>query len=205
MHAPRTPLASSGRKKITSLGKRGFTLIELLVVITILGVLMSLGFSGISAIRLQAKNAQARNDCVALSGAILNFYGEYNRYPTPKQEDAIYEPAQEASGGNAEVIKALTAQDTALNPRQVVYYDGKNAKRSKSTGKYEAGLSPEGAVFDPWGNTYGILMDANYDGRLMYSGGVLREISEENRRVPGGAGVFSLGKDSSKGILSWAN
>lgn len=184
---------------------QGFTLIELLVVITILGVLMGLGFSGVSAIRQQAKNAQARSDCVALSGAILNFYGEYNRYPTARQEDAIYEPGQDATGGNAEVIKVLTAQDAVLNPRQVVYYDGKNAKRSKSTGKYEAGLSPEGAVFDPWGNTYGILMDANYDGKLTYSGGILKEMSEENRRVSGGAGVFSLGKDSSKGILSWAN
>ena len=182
----------------------GFTLIELLVVITILGILMGLGFSGVSAIRSQAKNAQARNDCVGVSAAILNFYNDYSRYPTAKQEDAIYEPSDDASGGNVEVLNALTAQDPKLNPRQVVYYDGKNAKRAKSSGKYESGLG-EGSLFDPWGNTYGIAMDSNYDGKLMYSGGKLKEMSEDNRRVPGGVGVFSLGKDSLKGILSWAN
>jgi prepilin-type N-terminal cleavage/methylation domain-containing protein len=185
-------------------GCAGFTLIELLVVITILGILMGLGFSGVSAIRSQAKTAQARNDCAAISTAILQFYGDYNRYPTAKQEDAVYEPSDEAAGGNIEVIRVLTAQDTALNPRQIVYYDGKNAKRSKQTGKYEAGLG-DGALFDPWGKTYGIVMDSNYDGKLIYQGSGLKDLNEDSRRIPGGVGVFSLGKDGQKGILSWGN
>jgi prepilin-type N-terminal cleavage/methylation domain-containing protein len=182
----------------------GFTLIELLVVITILGILMSIAVSGTSAIRNQAKTAQARTDCTYVAAAIQNFYADYNRYPTVSQEDVMIEPSEDASGGNAEVLRALTGQDERLNLRKIVYYEAKNAKRSKSTGKFEAGLG-DGSLFDPWGMTYGILLDANYDGQLQYQGGKLKDLSDENRRVTGGVGVFSLGKDSRKGILSWAN
>jgi prepilin-type N-terminal cleavage/methylation domain-containing protein len=182
----------------------GFTLIELLVVITILGVLMSIAGVGTSAIRSQAKTAQARSDCTYVAAAIQNFYADYNRYPTVDQEDKIIEPSEDAPGGNSDVMRALTGQDERLNLRKIVYYEAKSAKRSKSTGKFEAGLG-DGALFDPWGMTYGILMDSNYDGQLIYQGGKLKELSDDNRRVPGGVGVFSLGKDSRKGILSWAN
>ena len=75
----------SRRDPSSSRSVNGFTLIELLVVITILGILMSLGVSGASAIRNQAKNAQARNDCAGLSTAIKAFYSDYSRYPTARR------------------------------------------------------------------------------------------------------------------------
>lgn len=181
-------------------GHNGFTLIELLVVITILGILMSLGVSGASAIRNQAKNAQARNDCAGLSTAIKAFYSDYSRYPTARRDDVVLEPGTTPEG-NSEVIGALTATDATLNPRQVMYYENKMAKKSKSGSGYTGGLA-EGALFDPWGSTYGILMDGNYDGKLEYSGAALK-LPEEAKSVSGGVGVFSLGNDKEKGILSW--
>lgn len=178
----------------------GFTLIELLVVITILGILMSLGVSGASAIRNQAKNAQARNDCAGLSTAIKAFYSDYSRYPTARRDDVTVEPSATAPG-NSEVIGALTATDATLNPRQVMYYENKTAKKSKAGTGYTGGLA-EGSLFDPWGKTYGVLMDGDFDGKLQYSGTTLN-LPEEAKSISGGVGVFSLGNDKDKGILSW--
>lgn len=178
----------------------GFTLIELLVVITILGILMSLGVSGASAIRNQAKNAQARNDCAGLSTAIKAFYSDYSRYPTARRGDVTVEPSMTAPG-NSEIIGALTATDATLNPRQVMYYENKTAKKSKTGTGYIGGLA-EGSLFDPWGMTYGVLLDADFDGKLQYSGTALN-LLEEAKSVSGGVGVFSLGNDKNKGILSW--
>jgi prepilin-type N-terminal cleavage/methylation domain-containing protein len=196
----------------------GFTLIELLVVITILGILMSLGVSGAGAVRNQARTAQARNDCAGLSTAIRSFYTDYSRYPVPsnKKDDAPYEASGDSTG-NADVIGALLATDVAVNPRGVVYYENKSAKVGAS-GNPTGGIW-KGAVFDPWGYTYGICVDADYDGSLKYSGQALKYYNSapgdtpDDRwtAIPGGAGVFSLGKDqcSSKssrpapGILSW--
>jgi prepilin-type N-terminal cleavage/methylation domain-containing protein len=178
----------------------GFTLIELLVVITILGILMSLGVSGASAIRNQAKNAQARNDCAGLSTSIKAFYSDYSRYPTARRDDVTLEPATTPSG-NSEVIGALTATDATLNPRQVMYYENKNAKKSKTGAGYVGGLA-EGALFDPWGNTYGVLLDGDFDGKLEYGGSALN-LPNESKSISGGVGVFSLGNAKDKGILSW--
>ena len=196
----------------------GFTLIELLVVITILGILMSLGVSGAGAVRNQARTAQARNDCAGLSTAIRSFYTDYSRYPVPanKKDDSPYEALTDSSG-NAEVIGALLATDAAINPRGVVYYENKSAKIG-SSGKTTGGMW-KGAVFDPWGYTYGICVDGDYDGALKYSGQALKYYSStpgdtpEDRwtAIPGGAGVFSLGRDQcsgsvkqpAPGILSW--
>ena len=196
----------------------GFTLIELLVVITILGILMSLGVSGAGAVRNQARTAQARNDCAGLSTAIRSFYTDYSRYPVPlsKKDDAPYEAIADASG-NKEVIGALLATTVDLNPRGVVYYENKSAKIGAS-GNPTGGIS-EGGVFDPWGYTYGICIDGDYDGSLKYSGQALKYYTSAPgdttadlwTTIPGGAGVFSLGRDQcsdkikqpAPGILSW--
>ncbi len=199
--------------------RAGFTLIELLVVITILGILMSLAVNGAGAIRSQARTAQARNDCTGLSTAIRAFYTDYSRYPVAisKKDDAPYEAGTD-DAGNSEVLKALTAKDTDINPRGVVYYENKTARKS-STGGWTGGLSTEGALYDPWGYTYGICVDGDYDGSLKYSGKTLKFYAATPgdtddavwTPISGGVGVFSLGKDQcsdskknfAPGILSW--
>lgn len=196
----------------------GFTLIELLVVITILGILMSLGVSGAGAVRNQARTAQARNDCAGLSTAIRSFYADYSRYPVPlnKKDDAPYEAVADSTG-NSDVISGLLATDATVNPRGVVYYENKSAKIGAS-GNPTGGIW-KGAVFDPWGYTYGICVDGDYDGSLKYAGQALKYYSSvpgdtpDDRWTPisGGAGVFSLGRDQcsgkvkqpAPGILSW--
>ncbi len=197
----------------------GFTLIELLVVISILGILMSLAVNGASAIRAQARTAQARNDCMGLSAAIRSFYTDYSRYPvaSTKRDDIPLEPAQTETS-NSEVIKALMGKDPVINPRSVQYYETKFGKQN-SSGQWIGGLSKEGGLFDPWGYTYGICVDGDYNGDLKYSGNSLKYYAttpgdvEESlwKQIPGGVGTFSLGKDQcseskrsfAPGILSW--
>jgi len=215
----------SQRRILSNSATSGFTLIELLVVITILGILMSLAFTGSGAIRNQARSAQARNDCASVSTAIKAFYTDYSRYPVSatKADDAPYEP-DTTQGANSEVIDALTAFSSDVNPRGVKYYDGKAAKRN-SAGLYAGGLYPfsstpaSSGLFDPWGYTYGICVDGDNDGTLKYSGSKLKfyqaspgDIEDAVwQAIPGNVGVFSLGKDQcssektspAPGILSW--
>lgn len=198
----------------------GFTLIELLVVITILGILMSLAVNGAGAIRSQARTAQARNDCTGLSTAVRAFYTDYSRYPvaaTKKTDEPL--EASDSESGNKEVMNALTGKDVEINPRAVQYYENKAAKKGAND-KWVGGFSPEGGLFDPWGYTYGVCVDADFDGTLKYIGTKLKYYAasqgdtEESvwKQVPGGVGVYSLGKDQcggegkknfAPGILSW--
>lgn len=198
----------------------GFTLIELLVVVTILGILMSLAVNGAGAIRSQARSAQARNDCTGLNIAIRAFYTDYSRYPVPatKTDSAPYEAVEDEAGNN-EVIKALTAKDSIVNPREVTYYENKAAKKN-AEGGWSNGLSIGGGLFDPWGYTYGICMNIDSKPDFKYTGTALKYYQTKTgdtlddvwQPIAGGVGVFSLGKDQcsdkkgsnfAPGILSW--
>jgi len=182
--------------------RAAFTLIELLVVITILGILMSMAVGGTSAVKNQARKAQAQNDCTGLVVAIKAFYTDYSRYPVPatKTDDVPYEPTR-GPEGNKDVVEVLTAVDAVINPRGVVYYEAKTAKQGTG-GSRVSGIS-NGGMFDPWGFTYGIMVDADYDGRLIYSGPSLNKLEQDAKVVQGGVGVFSLGDKQKNPLTSW--
>lgn len=181
-----------------------FTLIELLVVIAIIGVLMSLAIGGGSAVKEQARKSEARNDCTSLSLAIKSYYQDYSKYPVSgtKTEDTTLE-AMLTADGNKAVISALLGSDTTLNPRGTEYYQPKAAKTS--SGAPRSGLSSDGGLFDPWGQTYGILLDTDYDGTLVYKGTDLKDLDENAKIIKGGVGVFSIGKKDKvrKSVVSW--
>ena len=183
-------------------GFRGFTLIELLVVISILGVLMSLAVGGTGAIKEQARTAQAKNDCTGMAVAIKAFYTDYSRYPISAENasDLFMEPIQEATGNKA-VMDVLTAAESVINPRGTVYFDAKAA--SNPEGNRPRGGIWNGGMFDPWGYTYGFAFDGDYDGKLVYPGGAMKDLSENARIIGGGAGVFSLGPKQKKPVYSW--
>lgn len=182
----------------------GFTLIELLVVITILGVLMGMVVAGPAMIKEQARMAQAKNDMTGLMIAIKSFYTDYSRYPiaAAKMDDVPYE----AGGSNKEVLDIITGKNDELNPRKTSYYEPKSRKVDGEGRSMGGGLDISGDFYDPWGTTFGIIVDGDYDSTLTYAGAALKDLKESERAVPGGVGVYSIGnpkKAEKKPILSW--
>ncbi len=138
----------------------GFTLIELLVVIAIIAILAGLAFPAVQGALGQAKKAQARNDVQQIASAIRAFELEYGRMPTTASgADDLY------TEDSKNIMRALMGQDSSLNPRNIIFLDAKTAKNKKG------GVDPSDYTFyDPWGKSYVIKMDTNYDGKTEYYG-----------------------------------
>lgn len=136
--------------------RSAFTLIELLVVIAIIAILASLAFPAVQGALDSGKKAQARNDVAQLVAAVKAFQLEYGRLPSTSSGSDL------ASAPNAAVIKALIAKDTALNPRNITFFEGKEAKGNPPKG----GRGSDDTYYDPWGNPYTIMLDTSYDNRI---------------------------------------
>jgi len=114
-----------------------FTLIELLVVIAIIAILAGLGFAGMQGAMESSKRAQARNDVHQIASAVKAYLLEYGKLPS----------------GNP------IAELTGSNPKKIVFLEAKNAKNGKG------GLEG-GTMKDPWGKSYDIELDTDYDNRV---------------------------------------
>lgn len=170
---------------------RAFTLIELLIVIAILGILMALLFPAVQGALDAAKRTQAKNDVVQIATAVTAYETEYGRLP------ATNSGAQDV-GGN--VLSALMGSNVAnLNPRQIVFIEVQTAKKGKS------GVT-NGNFADPWGGTYQIAYDNDYDNRLTGVGtnnqSVMKKVAVWNN--PGSHGdSASAAKKNKRGVTSW--
>lgn len=154
--------------------KRGFTLIELLVVIAIIAVLAAMGFgAGAMAIN-KAKKTHALSDCSNLVQAIQAFYDDYNTLPDVPE-------AADSPGAKSEALlmNMLVGYDEENNPKEVRYYQGKDAKGSSANSAY-GGLYYENnrtvELLDPWRKVTGdaannrhffVMLDGDYDDELM--------------------------------------
>ncbi len=171
----------------------GFTLIELLVVLAIIAVLMGLAFPAFQSVQNSARRTQAKNDVVQIVTAVNAFYTEYGRYPTTATEDgnARINPGAD----NGPLLNELrgVAGSAPLNTRLIVFLSPPDAKDQAAP---RGGIETEtGRFFDPFGSTYGMAMDANYDNVLSnpYSAGA----GGENLRQ--GVIAWSFGKDGGTG------
>lgn len=132
--------------------QEAFTLIELLIVIAIIAILAGLAFPAVQGALESGKKAQARNDVAQLTAAIKAFQLEYGKLPSTATG------SDTRSADNASVIGALTTSN-ALNPRGIVFFEPKMAKRGRG------GL--DGTVYrDPWGNPYSFSLDTDYNNRI---------------------------------------
>lgn len=127
--------------------RRAFTLIELLVVISIIAILMGLGFPAVSSALTTARRASAQNDVTQIANAVTMFMTEYGRLPP------------DSSTVDGTLLQTLMGENDTDNPRKIVFLEVGEAGRNKS------GLQG-GAYVDPWGNTYKIAMDTDYDNKV---------------------------------------
>ncbi len=161
---------------------KAFTLIELLIVIAIIGILMALLFPALNGVMEAARKAKAKNDVVQLAIAVKAYQTEYGKSPVSLfgGDEAVvgwYQGPGTGSQYNSEIVKVLTGEDyKGLNPRRIVFFEGRNAK---GDAKPKDGIAPDGMIYDPWGTPYGIKVDTDYDNWVEYYG----KSSEKNIRT----------------------
>ena len=154
--------------------KKHFTIIELLVVIAIISILAALILGGISSARESARQTQAKTDIQMLVGAIESYKSIYKSFPidTPSSDDTT--DLSTASGGDDGLLAAIQG----TNARNQVFYK-KNGSEIK----------------DPWGGTYSIHLDTNYNNNMT---------AGEGSPVSGVVAIYTTAKDG-EFIRSWTN
>jgi prepilin-type N-terminal cleavage/methylation domain-containing protein len=211
-----------------SLSKGAFTLVELLVVIGIIVVLMSLLLTAVPAVKDAQRKLDARQTSTQIVAALNAYYTEYAKFPpveaqaaTPQsatKDTMVGDPAMNTQQQNNTLFYTLRAipkgpnEGSLLNPRKVVFYDGKVATLSSNKprgGFYDRaanGSAPPdqegGSLYDPWGKQFGVIMDTTGDERIdlasVYTdfGGDDPTSGKAPRKR---AGAFSMGKDETLG------
>lgn len=166
---------------------RGFTLIELLVVITIIAVLVGLLFPVGNAVMNSSRKTQAAADEVRIVNACMAYQTDYGKLPV-NSANSGYETCYGDAGANSlypsymlfDILRAIPNPNdkynstNQLNPRQVVYFQGNNAKNPSNPtagfllkdfndGNYTI---KAGSFVDPWGEEYVTFINAGSDPDL---------------------------------------
>ena len=177
----------------------GFTLVELLVVITIIAVLAGAGFAAGNAAIQKAKKTTALATCIAIESAVSNFYNEYGSMPTALTVDTEINTKDNVKDFLDILLGLEPTTGTPLNARAIKFLSVKEGKAKKNGLIYNsAGTTVEG-LYDPWGGTYKVMLDADYDEKVipLPKGGGTR-VTLNGRR----AAVWSDGAD---GVEKGAN
>lgn len=173
----------------------GFTLLELLVVITIIGILAGLMFPVMTRIIANSKTAHAENDAAQLKNAISTYFTEYRKYPAdPDTGDS------ETLRSDHDLMDILLGADNAraeeFNPRKVVFFTGKQARRADG-GKFRKGINMGsdggGELWDPFAELYYVRMDMDYNGRVEAPDW---DDSSDSNIIPESILVWSTGTDT---------
>ncbi|CAN5915657.1 hypothetical protein BH11VER1_BH11VER1_18190 [soil metagenome] len=166
--------------------KSAFTLIELLIVLTIIAVLAGLGLAAYGIALEKARALKAKSAIAGLLIAIKGYQTEYNRYPisTGKTSDVTINTA-EAEG--IAFLKSLLANDAIDNPKRSKFYEVPGLAKNGING-YDAAT---GALFDPWGNGYEIVIDYDQDGKVKTP----YPVSDGAPEIPMGTIIYSAGRN----------
>ena len=159
------PNVDSAMKTHSSRRPQGFTLVELLVVITIIAVLAGAGFAAGNAAVQKAKKVTALATCTSMEQAINQFYTEYNSMPKATITEGTPVDTVATDGKDLlDVLLGLETGATTLNNRAVRFLSVKEGKARKNGLIYTAGgTSRADGLYDPWGGSYKVEMDGDYD------------------------------------------
>jgi len=151
----------------TQLSRResGFTLVELLVVIAIIAVLAGAGFAAGNAAIQKAKKTTALATCVALEQAVNNFSTEYGCMPSALTIDTALDTKLNIIDF-LNVLLGIESSQTPLNTRAIKFLSAKEGKANKNGIIYNSAGTTVTGLYDPWGGTYKVMLDCDYDEKL---------------------------------------
>jgi type II secretory pathway pseudopilin PulG len=128
-------------------------------VIVIIAILVALLFPAIKTTILKAEVNQAKADTKNIENAVQSFRNEYGRLPTKDQgvTDQVYDSSNAFNIYNILRATTTTWAGTDYNPRKIVFLETPSRK-----GAFDS----NGNFLDPWGSTYVLILDCNYDGTI---------------------------------------
>jgi prepilin-type N-terminal cleavage/methylation domain-containing protein len=98
--------------------ERAFTLIELLVVMTLIAILLGIGYPAFTAVMESARKTQAKNEEQQIVAAVNAYYTDYGKYPATVVDanDAFFgtgaTPTGATSYGNNDVLIDVLRNNT---------------------------------------------------------------------------------------------
>jgi Tfp pilus assembly protein PilE len=128
-----------------------------MVVIAIVVVLAGLLFPAVQSVLERAKKVQAKNDLTQIVTAVNAFYTEYGRYPTTSTSDVT---VGSAGSTKSDALFSELRGGGTINTRQIQFI---SPPEDKSQVNPKGKIGSDGQFYDPWGSTYNIAIDANYN------------------------------------------
>ena len=204
--------------------RAAFTLIELLTVIAIIAILMGLLMSALGGAKDQARRTEAGATVRNIVNACKSYYNDYGKYPPISSAagtdfnsfgDTAKGKCKIANNELFYVLRGIslgfnsTPAAHSLNKRQQKYFEGPKAKDFKTprsgfidgAGYTPSATAPAGALMDPWGTQYCIVLDTSGNDEInigtFYSD--LDAASNPLNLLRFSAVAFSLGKDGDLG------
>ncbi len=190
--------------------RNGFTLVELLVVIAIIAVLAAAGFAAGNAAIQKARKVTCLNQATGIETSVNSFFTDYGYMPKEGSTDTTVKTDKEVT--LLTVLLGLEGNSgNILNSRGVKYLVAKEGKKVGTKGSggliYNSTGSAVTGLYDPWGGGYSVMMDLDFDEKLIpvtAAGG--KSITLNGRRVAvwsdGADGVNGGGK-SSDDVTTW--
>jgi type II secretory pathway pseudopilin PulG len=198
--------------------ERAMTRTELIVVLALLAILIGLFVPQAARnadIQRMARKVRAMTDLANTVAAVKQYYTEYGEYPLAGPNSKGDITFGDAASGAASpvsnealynILRNYPGMDRPTpdrNPRQIVFFEGKDAIGTSGHPRFgfatssTGGTGTLGAFYDPWGNQYAIVVDADHDGYVKVP--YLDVMKESPNGLHSGCAGWSPGKDGNLG------